>query len=112
LVAHLAGLGWIGKSCLLITPQYGPRVRLASILTDAPLESGELLPSECGGRRDCVEVCPPKAITGVPFRPSEPRDVRFRAQLCRDYSRRRAQLLGEGICGLCVYICPYGRREG
>jgi epoxyqueuosine reductase QueG len=110
LVAHLAGLGWIGKSCLLITPQYGPRVRLASILTNAPLEPGEPIPNECGECHNCVDICPPKAITGMPFNPSEPRDVRFRAQLCRDYFRRRAQLLGEGICGLCVYVCPYGRR--
>src|SRR5665647_251183 len=37
LAAHLAGLGWIGKSCLLITADHGPRVRWVSILTDAPL---------------------------------------------------------------------------
>ena len=37
LAAHLAGLGWIGKSCLLITPQVGPRVRWVSVLTEAPL---------------------------------------------------------------------------
>jgi len=37
LAANLAGLGWIGKSCLLITPEAGPRVRWATVLTDAPL---------------------------------------------------------------------------
>lgn len=36
--ARLCGFGWIGKSCLLITPQNGPRVRWVSVLTDAPLE--------------------------------------------------------------------------
>ena len=41
LSAHLAGLGWIGKNTLLITPEYGPRVRLVSILTDAPLAPGK-----------------------------------------------------------------------
>jgi epoxyqueuosine reductase len=35
--AVLAGLGWIGKSALFVSPQYGPRVRLATILTDCPL---------------------------------------------------------------------------
>jgi epoxyqueuosine reductase QueG len=111
LPANLAGLGWIGKSCLLITPEYGPRVRLATILTDAPLETGEPLMNRCGDCRDCVDVCPPKAFTGVAFDPSEPRSVRFRVNLCSDYSQSRAKQLGEGLCGLCVYICPYGLKE-
>ena len=36
-VANLAGLGWIGKSALLINPYYGPRIRWATILTDLEL---------------------------------------------------------------------------
>ena len=108
LSAHLSGLGWIGKSCLLITPSYGPRVRFSTILTDAPLDAGNPLINKCGDCSDCVEICPPGAFTGAAFNPSEPRDIRFRAHLCRDYTQRRAQQLGEGLCGLCVYVCPYG----
>jgi epoxyqueuosine reductase QueG len=108
LSAHLSGLGWIGKSCLLITPECGPRVRWATILSDAPLKAGKQMENRCGECQKCVEICPPKAFTGVAFDPSEPRDVRFRAHQCRAYTQRRAQQLGEGICGLCVYICPYG----
>jgi epoxyqueuosine reductase QueG len=110
LAAHLAGLGWIGKSCLLITSDCGPRVRLATVLTDAPIEPGNPLSDGCGECRKCVEVCPVGAFTGVSFDPSEPRDVRFRAQLCKDYSDRRERFLGEGLCGLCVYVCPYGAQ--
>ena len=73
LAANLAGHGWIGKSCLLITPRYGPRVRLATVLTDAPLETGEPMENSCGECRECVDICPPKAFTGVPFDPSQPR---------------------------------------
>ena len=48
MVARLAGLGWIGKSCLLVTPQAGPRVRWATILTDAPLPvRTEILEERC-----------------------------------------------------------------
>ena len=108
LVANLSGLGWIGKSCLLITPDHGPRVRLATILTDAPLETGAPIANRCGDCKKCVDVCPVKAFTGVPFNSSEPRDVRFRAGLCKQYSEHREQLLGEGLCGLCVHVCPYG----
>src|SRR3990172_3467046 len=39
LAAHLSGLGWIGKCCLLVTPEVGPRVRWATVLTDAPLQA-------------------------------------------------------------------------
>ena len=35
-VAARAGLGWIGKNCLLVTPEYGPAIRISSLLTDAP----------------------------------------------------------------------------
>jgi len=108
LAGHLAGLGWIGKNCLLITPEYGPRVRWATILTDAPLVAGIAPQNQCGNCHECVDVCPPKAFTGVPFDSSEPRDVRYRAHLCRNYMSKRNTIIGEGICGLCVYICPYG----
>jgi len=111
LPANLAGHGWIGKSCLLITPKYGPRVRLATVLTDAPLVAGAPLRNRCGECRQCVDICPAKAFTGVPWNPTEPRDVRFKAQLCKDYTDRRAERLGEGICGLCVYVCPHGNRS-
>lgn len=110
LAANLAGLGWIGKSCLLVTPDHGPRVRLATVLTDAPMVPGAPLPNGCGDCRECVDACPVRAFTGAPFDPSEPRDVRFRAYLCSDYSERRARRLGEGLCGLCVYICPHGAK--
>ena len=110
LAANLAGLGWIGKSCLLVTPDHGPRVRLATVLTDAPMVPGAPLPNGCGDCRECVDACPVRAFTGAPFDPSEPRDVRFRAHLCSDYSERRARRLGDGLCGLCVYICPYGAK--
>ncbi|MFX0208136.1 MAG: 4Fe-4S double cluster binding domain-containing protein [Candidatus Hodarchaeota archaeon] len=111
LAAHLAGLGWIGKSCLLVTPEYGPRVRWATILIDAPMATGVSVPNRCGSCSECVDICPPKAFTGVPFDPSEPRDVRFRAHLCNEYHDKRNKRLGEGICGLCVHICPHGHPK-
>jgi epoxyqueuosine reductase QueG len=114
LAAHLAGLGWIGKNSLLVTPDCGPRIRLSSVLTDAPLETGIPLPDGCGDCSKCVEVCPVGAFTGVRFDPSEPRDVRFKAQLCHEYEIHREQKFeaiakGMEMCGLCVHICPYGK---
>ncbi len=112
-VSNLAGLGWIGKSCLLITPNYGPRVRLATILTNAPLKTGSPIDEKCNDCRKCVEICPVKAFTGVTFNPSEPRETRFNANLCSNYRKERDKKLGAIYmsCGLCVYICPYGQSK-
>ena len=110
LVAHLAGMGWIGKNCLLITPEHGPRIRLATILTDAPLPVGTSLPDHCGDCTECIDACPVHAFTGVAFDASESREVRYDAHRCWQYLESRKVSLGEGRCGLCILVCPYGHR--
>ena len=67
MAAHLAGLGWIGKSCLLVTPEAGPRVRWATILTDAPLKAGKPMEQRCGSCMECTNICPQHAFTGRNF---------------------------------------------
>jgi epoxyqueuosine reductase len=112
MAAHLAGLGWIGRSCMLITPQAGPRVRWATVLTDAPLEvTGGPVEQRCGTCRECVEICPAQAYTGEPYRLGEPREVRFAAHKCNQYFDRMQETKGVSVCGLCLYVCPYGRAK-
>jgi epoxyqueuosine reductase QueG len=111
LAAHLAGLGWIGKSCLMVTPEVGPRVRWASILTDAPLTAGQPMAQRCGECRECVEACPPHAFTGRNFRSDEHRDVRFDVRKCYDYQRMQREDIDSILCGVCVYVCPHGRKK-
>ncbi|MBN1319396.1 MAG: epoxyqueuosine reductase [Thermoleophilia bacterium] len=113
LAAHLAGLGWIGKSCLLVTPQVGPRLRWVTVLTDAPLQStGSPMVERCGSCRECVEACPVGAFTGEPFKESDPREVRYDAGACDKYFREMsAEKRGSDVCGLCVYVCPHGRAR-
>jgi epoxyqueuosine reductase len=113
LSAHLAGLGWIGKNCLLITPDMGPRVRWATVLTDAPLETtGGSMGERCGDCRECVDICPVKAFTGKPFRAGEPRTARFDARKCdRYFSKMKEKDAETAVCGLCLYTCPYGKHE-
>ena len=108
LAANLAGLGWIGKNCLLITLECGPRIRLATILTNAPLKPGVPIKESCDQCRKCVDMCPSKALTGVAFNSSESRDVRFQASLCDRYTEGRIPTFGDVNCGLCMYVCPYG----
>jgi epoxyqueuosine reductase QueG len=113
LSAHLAGLGWIGKNCLLITPDMGPRVRWATVLTDAPLiPTGQAMDERCGDCRACADVCPVKAITGQPYRPGEPREVRFQAARCdRYFAKMRKNNTETAVCGLCLNVCPYGEEK-
>lgn len=113
LAAHLAGLGWIGKSCLLITPDHGPRVRWVSVLTDAPLPpTGTPMEPRCGECTACVDACPIVAFTGRLFHLDEPREARFDAAACDQYFREMEKEGRIAVCGMCLYACPYGKRPG
>lgn len=102
LAAHLAGLGWIGKSCLLMTEAFGPRVRFVTVLTDAPLRAGVPLDDTCGKCHVCIDSCPVHAFTGIEFRPDQGRDMRFDAFKCMKFRQ-------DHPCGLCVSSCPKGK---
>jgi epoxyqueuosine reductase QueG len=113
LAAHMAGLGWIGKSCLLVTPDHGPRVRWVTVLTDAPLkQTGSPIEPRCGECTACVDICPVKAFTGKAFSPDEPREARFDAAACDRYYKELEKTGGvAAVCGLCVWVCPHGRKK-
>jgi epoxyqueuosine reductase len=111
--ATRAGLGWIGKSALLITEEYGPAVRLGSVLTDAELETGEPIDtSRCGECHRCVDCCPSGAITGSNWSPGAPRESMFDAFVCCDTAKRLAgrQGIEARICGICINACPWTQK--
>ena len=112
-VATRAGLGWIGKSGLLVTQEYGSAVRLASVLTDAELETGRPTDtSSCGGCRQCVEHCPARAITGQDWEPGLSREHIYSAAACFQMAREFAGRTGikATICGICINACPWTQR--
>ena len=113
-VATRAGIGWIGKCALLITEKYGSAVRLSSILTDAPLDTGmPINESRCDGCMVCVDVCPAGAVSGKSWEINLYHDEFFDPIKCRKTARERAKQGFGGeitICGKCIEACPYTRR--
>ncbi|HUV39571.1 MAG TPA: 4Fe-4S binding protein, partial [Planctomycetota bacterium] len=62
--AAAAGLAEIGWSGLALTPEFGPRCRFVSVVTDAPLEPSPMYAGEplCDKCMQCVETCPTDAF--------------------------------------------------
>jgi epoxyqueuosine reductase len=109
-----AGLGWIGKSALLVTGDFGSMVRLSTILTDAPFKTGgPPEKSKCGNCTVCRDECPAGAILGKNWALGMARHEFYDARRCRDACAERS-IYGVGfdaaICGKCILVCPYTRR--
>ena len=113
MVATRAGLGWIGKTDLLITKEFGPRLRLVTILLqqDPGCNIKPVIKSKCGNCNICVIKCPAKAATGLQWNVTIYRDEFFNAFKCREKCRELAEqklYVDERICGLCIRVCPIG----
>jgi len=109
LAAQRAGLGWIGKSCSLVHPEVGPRLRLVTILTDAPLSADKPMENKCGECSSCRDACPPQAIKGVKHQEDDPLEIRLDAQACNEYLTKVRHSFGKRICGRCLAACPWGK---
>lgn len=110
-VATRAGLGWIGKSGLLITQHYGPRVRLVTVFTDMPLPSAQPIEdSRCGSCMRCVRACPAQAIRGTPWHIGVPREELVDVWACKQMAEQLMQeRVGrqDAVCGICIAVCPF-----
>lgn len=113
IAATSAGIGWIGKNGLLINREYGPRLSLGTVLTDAPLRSGTPVEfNQCGECNLCVEFCPSDAITGKRWSRYEPYVELIRMGRCDLHKKNSRRTEGKPNCGLCINICPFGRKNG
>lgn len=107
--AVLAGLGWIGKNGLFIHKDFGPRVRLGTVLTDLELPSNNtILKSECMNCNRCVNSCPALALTGNEWTVGTERSHLVDAKACSEYMNQKFKHIGRGsVCGICIKVCPY-----
>ena len=110
-----AGLGSIGRNALFLSPKYGPRVRLGTILTDFDLSDGYAAApagNPCSGCMQCVRACPAMALSGEAFDPESPEKKLVDAAVCSRYMKEQFQLIGRGsVCGICMRICPIRYRS-
>jgi epoxyqueuosine reductase len=113
--ATRAGLGWVGKNALLVTPRFGPRVRLATVLTDMPLAAAEpITTGRCGQCRACVDACPASAVEAREWQAGLEREALVDARACWKTSTRllRERVgVDDAVCGVCLSVCPVGREQ-
>lgn len=115
MVATRAGLGWIGKTDLLISTDFGPRLRLVSLLINQKpeIDSIPIATSKCGSCKICVERCPAQAANGKLWNIQIHRDEFFDAHGCREnceLAKKNLNIEGR-ICGICISVCPVGKKR-
>jgi ferredoxin len=106
-IAADAGLGELGRIGLLMTPKFGPRVRLAIVTTDLPLSHDKPKPfgvqDFCEICKKCADICPSASIAG-----DEKQEYagvekwQSRQDGCYRYWRQ----VGTD-CAICLKVCPY-----
>jgi epoxyqueuosine reductase len=107
--AQEAGIGFIGKHTLLITPDHGSWVLLAELITDLELDVDEPGLTQCGTCTRCLEACPTGALT-EPFQLDATRCI---AYLTIEHKGETPAELRHGIgdslfgCDICQEACPY-----
>jgi epoxyqueuosine reductase QueG len=106
-LAQMAGLGWMGANGLIITPEHGPRVRLAAIYTSienlpfSTQSDHEWVEAYCGACQICVRKCPPGAILPEPQRHDNGRITCVINERCFPYF---SDYYG---CSVCIAVCPF-----
>lgn len=104
IAAYYAGMGTIGDSHNLITKEFGPRVRIVSIITDAPIDSDPMLKGDlclhCG---KCLKACPSKCFTN----PGPDKIYTMDKIACTAYNAE-VKNQHHWPCGMCIDVCPVG----
>ncbi len=109
--AVLSGLGFVGKSGLFLSTEYGSKVRLATLLTNLPLQSElPVIENGCGSCTACKTACPAGAIFGE--LPTTDGERNFDPEKCSRYMKEHFQDVGRGsVCGICIKVCPKNKLK-
>jgi iron-sulfur cluster binding protein, putative len=109
-VAERAGIGWSGKNCSIITPEFGSFVFLGEMITDIPFEPDTPVENLCGSCNQCIKACPTGALVG----PGQ-----INAKICLSYLTQTKDMIPEPYrekignrlygCDTCQIVCPYNK---
>ena len=101
---QLAGIGVFGKNGLLLSPKFGSRMRLVSVITDAPLKADTPLDMDlCKHCDKCLQACPVGALKGERI-VDKPKCDAHHVEV-----GKKLQLGDLDICGVCIRVCPVGK---
>ena len=102
--AYLAGLGTFGVNNILLTPEFGPRVRFASVFTSADIPPNRISEERlCIRCMRCRDICPVDALRGGDY-PEDLTDKDACSGRSEELNRRHTS-----PCGLCIRVCPVGK---
>jgi len=111
-----AGLGEYGRNQMVLTPEFGPRVRFSKIFTSLPLVADVPKPlgltRYCQSCTICADACPPKALPwGAPdmgpASPSTIKGVKKWSANCEKCFGYWAKIRTD--CAICMRVCPFNR---
>lgn len=112
-VATDLGVGWLGKSAMVIDPEWGTYTLLAELFVDIELESsGSPQPDRCGTCTACIDLCPTGAIV-APFQVDARRCISYLTIEVRGpIPRPMRPLIGGHLfgCDVCQEVCPWNRK--
>jgi len=108
-LAVRAGIGFLAKSAMVISPTHGPYLQLAELLTGEELPPDPPAPGSCGTCTACLQACPTGAIT-APFEIDARRCLSYTTIEQRGFvapELRAAQ--GDWLfgCDVCLEVCPF-----
>jgi epoxyqueuosine reductase len=108
-----AGLGWIGKCSLFISPEHGPRVRLYTVLMDIePPGPSTGIRGSCGECTSCIDACPYGFLTGETWKQDSSRQDLIDPFSCSSMMEKLGERIGrKSSCGRCLLACPFGLRS-
>ncbi len=111
-VAVRAGIGWSGKNCAVITPEFGSYIYIGEMITSLPFEPDTLVEDQCGSCTKCLDACPTGALI---------QGGQINAQRCISFLTQTKGMIPDEFrdkignrvygCDSCQTACPYNKGK-